>query len=370
MTIFLYISIIIINLYAIITNKYSKIILIISFIFIYIIFIGYGNISYGIQNDMAEYIKAYNFPNIPTNMEIGYKMLMKFGRYFGLDFFQFKAVVTLICFILIYKAIPKFAKSFSIIIILYLLFSVIADTERFRNFIATSIVIYSLSVYIDSELKCSKIKYIMMIIAASTIHTSMLGYLIFLFIDNKNPNNRIIRTITVITSAICIIILLNGNNIPFSNQIINLTNNERVINYITSSGTNLGFLISFISHGYLFLVIWLSGKYLNKYDIIGSVKVNEKKYLDSIYDMNKLMFVFLPLNMFQLVFSRFLSSLLILDYLYFSIVYNYLPRRREKTLYLAIIITVPVMWTLAEFFVKLDPDRVFIPFFTRNFILH
>lgn len=370
MTIFLYISIIIINIYMLLSNKNSKIVLAVSFLFIYIIFVGYGNIGYILHNDMAEYIKSYEYPKTALNMEIGYQTLMKLGKFFGLDFFQFKAVITLICFALIYKAFPKYVKNYNIIIILYLLFSVIADTERYRNFIATSIIIYALSIYFNSEEQNAKIKYLVLVLIASTIHNSVLAYLIFLIIDNREPNNKKIKVITMITFVICIIILLNGNNIPFSNQIINITNNERIINYIKISGTNLGFLISFSLHGYIFFVIWITKKYLQKNDIIGNITADEKKYFNSIYDMNKLMFVFFPLNMFQLVFSRLLSSMLILDYIYFSIVYSYLPNKRKKTMYLILIMTVPVMWTIAEFFVKLDLERVFVPFFTRNFILH
>ena len=369
MTVLLFSSIVVANLFCAWTDKKSKLVFAISFVFLFVLFIGYGNVGYQTHHDLSIYIDVYNNSDETRSMEIGYHLLMLVGRFFDLDFFTFKAVVTVLSFGLIIYSVLLYTRNFHLFLAMYAMFSLINDTERFRNFIAIAIVFYAVTNWLFIEKKHNKIIYIFLILIASTFHTSMLFYLILLIVGNRQ-NVKVVNLVLMFTTVACLILFMNDNKIPFTQYIIDHVNNAKLIRYLKNSGTNFGFLMPVVLHSYKFLLVYITRRIVLSGRITQIPSEKDMIFINSAYTVNKILFTVFPLAMLQLIFSRLFYGFLIIDYVYFSIIFTYIKTdTKVKALYLTAVSLVPLMWTFVEFFIRLRPDHVFIPFFTKNIFI-
>src|SRR5699024_11711709 len=88
-----------------------------------------------------------------------------------------------------------------------------------------------------------------------SFHYSFIFYAPLLFVTGEN-NNKWLKRFVIISMSFSLIIILNGNEIPFQSFIIDYTGNRVIEDYLTTQ-TNFGFLIPTILHGSsIFLAYW------------------------------------------------------------------------------------------------------------------
>lgn len=166
---FLYILVILFAFY----NKKSKAVFGITFIMAWVLISGnYDNADY------SNYYWRYTYGH-DILIDPGYTFLNTFFYKLGLDYRQFKTIVSFICLLLIFRTIKIFSRDFSFCSALFLIFPLIIDVTQFRNFIAYSIVYAALPLLFHDTRK-SLYEYVALIFVASSIHASSFFYMIFI----------------------------------------------------------------------------------------------------------------------------------------------------------------------------------------------
>ena len=353
-------------------RKHSKLLLIITFIFILIMFTGYSNVGNG-SLDFYGYVSNYDDIGAGISpsysMEIGYVLLMKIGNMIGMNFFIFKIAVSIVCFLLIFKTISQFTRNYNCVCFLYLLYPILIDTERFRNFIGFSIFIYAIR-FLVRNTKKDKLKYVILILFASTFHVLMFSYLIFVLVDTSNKN-KLVKYIVGLTIVLCFIAFINHNNIPGLGIILRFVSDEKLLMQMVHV-TRYGFIIPFSLHLMSLLLIYFSQKNISRYTLSSNsskktIPEGELSYINFIFWIDVLSIIYFPLYMLSYTFSRLATNLLLLNFIAYAKTIDLLPKRCSARFVIIISTSIILIaWLISEFFINIPSNEVFIPFFQGN----
>lgn len=191
------ILIILCNLYC----KRSKFIYKITFFWMWILMAG----TYGIA-DEGIYISRYTSPQLwLSNTEYLYSFIMLFFNKLGMDFLAFKVMITFIQLMLINSTIWKYASYPNIVLAFYLLFPFPLHVAQMRSALATAIFVWGLRYIIEDRsrkisflhitVSVNDVKYIIVILIASLIHTQSIGWLVILLAKKVNAKAVVLLTI-------------------------------------------------------------------------------------------------------------------------------------------------------------------------------
>lgn len=162
--------------FATLFKKNSKVIACIFLLYLWIVF-GFNTYN----GDYLVYELQYNHPEL---MEVGgksflYRKLIEFSSQHGLDFMQFRAVISLIGLLFISSVVFKYTKYASFVFLCYFLSTFFIDVTQFRSFFASSIVIFAFH-FMFEEGRPAVVKYVLCCSVASLIHPLCAVYLIFM----------------------------------------------------------------------------------------------------------------------------------------------------------------------------------------------
>lgn len=370
MTIVYYLSFIFLNFLYSLRKKRSNLLAISTIIFIYFLFIGYRNEGINASHDLLNYITNYTRVGMEgyyDTLEVGYLTLMRIGNTSGFDFYTFKAIVLALCFPIIVISVKRYSRDYHSILVLYMLYLAIIDTEHFRNFIALSIFLYSIK-FLEGSLFKHRWKYLFLILLASTIHNAFLFYFLFIFANTK-IKNRSAKVVAIFSILLSIIIFLNNNNVPFFGSIISYFDNEKMYSYATTK-TRYGFVLPFGLQIISFLIVLWARKILLGGNYT-SLKSQEIRFIQLVFWINTLAFAFFPLFMMSLTFYRLSRNLLILNLIVVSKVRSLQDRRfTTKVIFPLTAVLSLVMWLTFDLIYKTPANRVLIPFFTENYFFN
>ncbi|GIN58833.1 hypothetical protein J8TS2_31520 [Lederbergia ruris] len=378
MTLFVYLLILFLNLIFAFRNKGSKILTIITIIVI-ILLVGNAGPGYTFWSDYDNYLRHYGEISITglfDNLQVLYTALMKAGTLFKLDFFTFRVILTGICFIIIYKVvIQRYSCNSNYVFLLYIMYPMIIDSEQFRNFIAMTILLVAI-IFLEKDSFKGKLKFLILVFVATAVHTSFIFYAILIFVNTKHKN-KLIKTIAVLTIFFSIVIVLNNNQIPFIQQIINLVDVEKAEKYLSTS-TDIGFLIPVLLQiTNLLLLNWARKIIARKSNSTeGHELINESGYRDLnfsnlIFWINVLSTVFIPLFIMNVHFYRLIRNLLILNFIIYGIASNKINKGSPyKFAFNTTVIGSVALWLIMDLVVKTPSERLLIPFFTENLFLN
>lgn len=364
MTIFVYLSIIIINLLIAlkIKKKNNFLLYYISLFLMILLVIGYRNTS-GFSNDLMNYEIEYNnfLLGFSSNYEVGYVLLMTMGSYFTNDFYIFKSTVSGILLIFLFNNIRKYSPNPHFIISFFSIYLLILSAEQFRYFIGFTIFSIGLTQLIFSEKKYKKIKFTILTLFASTMHISFLVYLLFLIINLKNKNIKKELFIGIFGLLFSVIVFLNGNKIPGVNSFIREFETEKISIYFNQS-TNFGFLYVVILQAINILLSYFLYKFCTKNE-----NDKNKKITSIIFKINILSTLFFPLIMTQITFYRLIRNLLIINYFAVGILFNNVQvPKLGKALYLFSTVFSIFLWIYFDLIIKTPAKALLIPFFEEN----
>lgn len=213
-------------------------------------------------------------------------------------------------------------------------------------------------------------KFIALVLISSTIHTSFLLYISFVFL-NINDKKTLVKCIVIgITFMVCITILNNNYN-PFINMVLNFIRDEKIYVYL-SSHTNIGYFIPIFLHGTSIALIFWSKKINAKKLINRNIyEFFRSNFIDLIYWINIMAIIFFPLFIMNLQFYRLVRNILILNFLVYSLSLHKLSNKKAyKYLFNFFVIISLILWGGLDLIVKTDINRVLIPFFTKNYFLN
>lgn len=325
-----YVSFILLFLNSLFTfgRKHSKILTILLISFLWILF--WGNYQ---NPDYNNYLRNYNwiafsgdtiFNSIGS--EFGFRFLMKIVSYCKVNYTVFVVIISFIGFLLIYSTVIKFTRNTNYVFVFYFFTPFFLDVVQVRNFLAMSIMIFSIR-YLFIEQKKGKIMYILAILLATTIHYSSILYLPMIFISKTNKK-KMIKLIVAVSVLGSIIILLGNNFWPvIGDSICKILNIEKA-NIWFENRTRFGYLLFFGMQAMSFLMIRIARKNVNRNLKDGddsqistttvTYEQNGYKFIELLYWINIFAFAFFPLYILDSTFTRLMRNLLLLNYIGFS----------------------------------------------------
>lgn len=295
----------------------------ISYLIVLLMWILYGfntyNVDFNIYNNIFNYTKAGH-----TYMQFGYSYLNEIAHYLDWSFIFFKVVITLLAFVLLYKSILVYTSNIAFVLALYMIFPFLLDVVQLKTFLSMTIVIYSLRYLINTDRK-SVIKYIGLILIASSVHYLSLFYL-FLLLVHFNKTKLLIKNVAIIT-ILFILFSYSG----FIKYILAFVLPIAKVNYWFEPKTGLGIVIVVALHSYItFLVHYVHYKFYNQ------LKIDRYKLIFSglVVKINVIMWLIFPLYIFNMVFFRIYRNLFILFFILFGMfIYDKLFSKKDRFIF-------------------------------------
>lgn len=315
-------------------RRHSKIVTLLSFVFIWILFWGNTN-----NPDLSNYMIYYeevkmNVITFSNDLrEPGYFFINLIFAKLGFSYHYFMAVVTLICYLLIFSTIRKYTNNYNCILLLYCIHLFIFDIIQIRNFISVSLFIFAIRFLIKDNIK-NRVKYTLIICIASTIHTTSLFFLLALLIKD-NKQNHLIKFIAIFSILGCIIVFFNGNKIPFISAIMeNMLRGTVRGRYLTVEVPIRYILTLFTLQVLNFTMLYLCKRNMDiAYDYISDNKnLDIIKFVNVIFWINALSFMFLPFCMQSINFYRLMRNNNILNFTCVAITNGYFNKRDKRKL--------------------------------------
>ena len=339
-------------------KKHDKAIAMFILLFMWLFFWGNTmNPDYGAYSNL--YSKIQN--GVPTlrntGMEPGFIIMMKLSSLFGLNYRGFLILISLCCYLLIHSTIKLYCKNYSYVYLLYLVYPYFIDVIQIRNFIAMSILIYSVRFLMNDGLYAT-IKYIVLLLIATSIHRMFIVYLPMILIKPKNKNT-FIYYLAICSILFSIIFLLNDKNVPilgpYIENFIGRISNGRYLVYLESK-TNWGWILFCYLQVSSFVMIVLSKILYERYttNILNpSHYDNIIKFITLMYYVNLFLFIYMPFLILNVNCTRIIRNILILNYMAFSIVSGIIKDRDVKILYNLSAIT----YALSYFVILVIPQK-------------
>lgn len=246
MIIYLFLGLLCLNAYCNYKNGQKKISIYI--VYLLILFVGLQN---HFTSDYSSYSNHFNeingIYNVLTSIyEIGFDFLILFTKKLNLGFQTLLIIIASISILVKYYVIDKLSPWPSISFIIYFIyFFIYNDLSQIRHGLAIAICFLAI-LYINKKTYIS----FLLILLASTFHTSALFFIPIVFID-KIPINK--KTILIFLSIICCVSLINIYDL------INILNNTFLhSSYISFKLNSYGMTstIPFLQFGFWFRIIF------------------------------------------------------------------------------------------------------------------
>jgi hypothetical protein len=357
-------------------KKNSKILTILLIVFLWILY--WGNLQ---NPDYFNYLRSYNNAKYIDELnlsifflEYGFIILQRLISYFNIDYTGFLMIISAIGLILIYITVTRFTKNTNYVFLLYFFMPFFLDVVQIRNFLAMSIMIFSIRFLFNGR-KVDKIKFIITILFAASIHLSAIVYLPMIFICKSNKKN-IVKSIVIVSILFSLIILINNNIIIIMGNLIYNIVHTRQIKYWFEVQTRYGYLLFFGIQLMNFLMISIAKnivlrnqKYSLKFQNSLACEENEKyKFVELAYWINVYAFAFFPLYILATIFTRLMRNLLILNYIAFSLTNESFKKDDSKRILfnLKVVIYVLILFLIDLYITR--KDTVLITILENNLI--
>jgi hypothetical protein len=304
--------------------------------------------------DFFGYVKQHGL-HFFASIEIGFIFLVFVAGKIGLTYTLFRTFIGFIGLILIQKTVLDFTKKYSFVYLLYFIYPFMLDVIQYQNFLATSIVIYSMRFLVQSSKK-GDIKFLIGILVAFSIHYMAVFFLPFVLIKKISVKELFLSAV-ILVPVLCL--LTSSPLIPnLVNKVVG--KDLAAILEVYFKRAHWGFLllwarqisISFVTY-FCFLLVQESD-FDDKWKIFNNLVIKLNIYL---------VIICFPLMMFDGNFFRLLRPLLILNYIVIS---QTVFLRQKKGLYLALVALIIIVSYLLMDVLGTNFHSILIPFFQNN----
>jgi hypothetical protein len=307
---------------------------------------------------MYNYIKLHGLTAYATT-EVGFTFFVFLCTKIGLSYKIFRTIIAVIGLLLIQKTVLEYSKKYSFVFILYFIYPFLLDVVQIRNFLAASIVIFSMP-YLAQNSRKGDIKYLIGILIAVSIHYMAIFFLPFLWVNRYSVNN-LAKIAIHIVPVLCI--LTSTQVIPnFVRSIVGDTLGDNISVYFQRA--NWGFILLWFRQLAFTVLTYYCYLLIKESDIDETWKMLNTVIIKlNIY----LIIVCFPLIMFNGNFFRLLRPMLLLNYI---IVSQILYLNPKKGIYFAAgAIFLSLMFIGMDVLNSANIESVVIPFFQNNFYL-
>lgn len=307
--------------------------------------------------DYEIYYNAYRYGK--DSFEVGFNLLCKIGNEIGLSFDLFRSLLFASSILLMIIGLTKAKLNANVSIAVYSIISMTLDFIQIRNFLAFSIVIYSLQWLFDGT-HFGKFKYIIGVVLATSIHTLSVVYLVCFLYGYKNQiyyRRKIIGYIFICSILFSAIMKINPVIIGLTAKYIFSFNEEKRLAY-TATSLNWGFLLYWLPEVIFLIISVFMKRYVKK------MKDSELIIMtDRLLWLNICISCLFPLCIININFFRIFRNFAVLNYGILPLLMR-IPKAKKE------------FWLIALYFVNLvlmfwinygaDFEDTFLVFFTNR----
>lgn len=343
----LFISTILLNLVGVVRKNKSKFIIFVTVLIFWLLFAGNNyNPDYFNYLDLYNQVKLNGLSGV-ANRDFGYKLIMYFFTLIGAEYEVFVGFISFLGLFLISHIVNKYSPSPNTVFILYSIYPFLLDIVQVRNFLMMAVVLWSVTVLIEKQNEIT-VKFILIMLLAFSIHYSAILYFPIIVLQSKYKGS-ISVFINIFVILFSMIVLVNDNQIPFIKIILDIfTDNQYIFDWFNRA-TEWGFLFFWTMHISAFIFIKWTRKIIATR--IQSLEQKDYIFVDTVYWVLLIGFIWFPFYMVSIEFIRILRNLFILIYIAASIANKYL---NFHDLYLKIIYNITlVVFTFIFFYFQI-----------------
>lgn len=262
-------------------------------------------------------LSAHNVPDYESyniiyssniKLEAGYNFLQNLAVGVGMSYLQFRNVLFVFTFILLFFATKRISANLNIVISLYSVYPFTIDIIQIRTMIASIIFLFSVY-YLFENTRVGKIKYTIGILIASLFHSIFVLFLLGLLIDRDIIKKKRKQRLWCVMFFVILLVSFSVKIIPLFEELLNLAfmyiNPEKAEAYI-SGNMGWGFLL-YWSIEILFILVAFCHYKGNLYKCI------EERNGNLIW-FNIVMAFCFPLCIINLHFYRIFRGISLLNY--------------------------------------------------------
>lgn len=156
--------------------------------------------------DFDNYTRVYNYIGTGayyTDTGVGWLYLCRFGHRLGLDYKGFTILAVILSGLLLRRGVRYFVKNpriEAVVWSLFLIYPALLECVQIRFFVAEAVVIYALH-FLEKPGVKNSILYGALVLAAYTIHSSALFYLVLLLVPVLKKFQKILILMVAVVSA-------------------------------------------------------------------------------------------------------------------------------------------------------------------------
>jgi hypothetical protein len=267
--------------------------------------------------DFNAYSSIYNQISATQLYQTGYGwyILNNLGRILGLDYNLYKVCSITICMIILWIVSKTMVgESSNLIFGLYLLYPALLDAIQLRFFTAMTMVLMGI-LFLSKQKVWSTIVYVLIVLLAASVHTSVLFYLLFAAYPIISKHREKLKYI-VVASAIILM--------AFKSKLYNLIafiSNDRQMQYLDkSTGVTSGSgYIPVVTIASIFLLYLINHQIFQEISEDISFSETDKKNSEMISGISLMMFFMIPLVMLSGEFFRAFRIMFVLTYISLAI---------------------------------------------------
>lgn len=172
---------------ATLCSRKKKKVVTVCWLFFCTILMGLNNTIADRENYFLLYDRISKGNFSAETVEIGFRYLIKVSSLLHINKEWFYLGISFVTLCLLIQVIQRYVSGVNYVVLLYVIFSFCIDAAQLRFMLAMAIILYSLK-FLEDNNKKNFIKFIVMVILATSIHNSMLFFiflLIHFFVHNK-----------------------------------------------------------------------------------------------------------------------------------------------------------------------------------------
>lgn len=363
MIISIYLFVIVLNLILAYEKKNSNFVMIISYIVIMILMCGYRRPFY---SDLDNYFYMYiGQQDLPIGMDIIFKIFKGFGVDFYTVHYVLLGIFNLICIYVIKTLCDNWHFALALLSGYYIIIS----ADQIKNHTAfIFLYIAILCLY-----KNKRIKAIVFIALATSIHYSFVVYFLFVILSSKK-SKKAIRFYIALSMIYTIAAILKLDSM-FVNRLIPTlisifgaqigTFAESKVQLYLTTRTRGGFILCIGFQLLNYCMLRYSRKLTVNHNATDHISL-----VDYVIKLNEIGFLSIPLFVYNMQWYRIIRDLLLINYCVYGNTYFILKKNTKcRLIYLILSVSSVYMWLIGDLCLKSSPNLVIIPFFSNNIFL-
>lgn len=243
-------------------------------------------------------------------VETGWKYLEELAIREGLQYDEFKSIVVVISYVILFYGLVKLDVNENIILAIYAFYPFAMDAIQLRNFLAMTLVLYAYHFIIRNDKK-GKLLFLGLVLIASTIQSVFPIYLVLLLVNHKKFNsvrNKLIGVLVICSFIVLVIVKMVPGLVNDIGLLLFESRSDKV-DYYVQNNVGFGFIIFGVMHTLFTLSMYYCGK--SK----GLLSDKERVLVNSVFWSDLLLLCMLPLLIINIEFYRIYRNMCLLNYI-------------------------------------------------------